>query len=202
MGGGYCVSWVRGGKWEGAPVPDEPKNKLRPSGNARSLPLARCDPSFAWYPSTTTSVPGSRDSLVNPRRKSTFGVPASTAQFSTVPSGFFTSTCIQVWGLTHSIFVMVPLKLTGLFASNSAAKAWCADTDAAPPHIARPATTTAVASFLRIDFSLLPRFEPGWTPWPAAARYPDSGYSASALIIYRRYRCTNHRTCHRKAPCE
>src|SRR5260370_37488122 len=114
MGGGYCVSWVRGGKWEGGRVPDEPRNNFRPSGNVRSLPLARCDPSFAWYPSTTTSVPGSRDSLVNPRRKSTFGVPASTAQFSTVPSGFFTSACIQVGGLIQFVFVMVPLIRTGL----------------------------------------------------------------------------------------
>ena len=34
---------------------------------------------------------GSRDAFVKPLRKSTFGVPASNAQASTVPSGFFTS---------------------------------------------------------------------------------------------------------------
>ena len=48
------------------------------------------------------------ESLVKPRRNRTFGVPASNAQFSTLPSGFFTSICSQTWGLIHSIFVMVP----------------------------------------------------------------------------------------------
>src|SRR6516225_8269445 len=101
------------------------------------------------------SVPGSKDSLVNPRRNRTFGVPASIAQLSTEPSVFFTSTCSQVWGLTHSILVMVPLKFTGLFASNSAAKAWCADADDVHPNIARPMTPTAKVSFVCIDFLLL-----------------------------------------------
>src|SRR5712671_6979755 len=72
------------------------------------------------------------------------------AQFSDVPSGFFTSTCSQVWGLTHSIFVIVPLKLTGLLASNSAANAWWADTEDDHPVIARPVTQTAMASFVCI----------------------------------------------------
>src|SRR5262252_9860613 len=101
----------------------------------------------------TISVPGTSDSLVNPRRNRTFGVPASIAQFTTLPSAFFTSTCSQVWGLTHSIFVIVPLKFTGLFASNSAANAWCAEAEDAHPEIARP-MQTAMASFVRIDFLL------------------------------------------------
>src|ERR1700686_1885304 len=113
----------------GAPVPDEPRNNLRPSANVRSLPLARCDPSLDWYPSIAISVPGSKDSFLNPRRNRTLAVPASMAQFITVPSEPFTSTCSQVWGVTHSVFVIVPLKVTGLFASNSAANAWCADAE-------------------------------------------------------------------------
>ncbi len=32
----------------GAPVPDEPRNSFRPSGNVTSLPLALFDPSLAW----------------------------------------------------------------------------------------------------------------------------------------------------------
>src|SRR5713226_9458815 len=103
------------------------------------------------------SVPGSKDSLVNPRRNSTFGVPASIAHFTTVPSGFLTSTCNQVLGLTHSIFVIVPLKFTGLLASNSAANAWCADAEDAHPDIARPVIQTAMVSFVRIDCLLLHR---------------------------------------------
>src|SRR5215468_2474403 len=120
----YCVfGGVPGVNSYGAPVPEDPRNNFFPSGKVRSRPLARLVPSFDWYPSMTISVPGNNESLVNPRRNSTFGVPASMAQLTTVPSGFFTSTCNQVWGLTHSIFVMVPLKFTGLFASNSAANA-------------------------------------------------------------------------------
>src|ERR1700722_8355119 len=108
----------------------------------------------------TTSVPGTRVSLVNPRRNSTFGVPASMAQLTSVPSGCCTSTCSQEWGLTHSIFVIVPLKFTGLLASNSAANAWCADAEGAHPDIARPVAQTAMASFVRIDCLLLLRPEP------------------------------------------
>jgi hypothetical protein len=56
--------------------------------------------------------------------------------------------------LTHSIFVTVPCIARGLFASNSAAKAWCADTDTAATmnESARPAATTT--SFVRIAFNL------------------------------------------------
>src|SRR5437773_7196161 len=96
-------------------------------------------------------MPGCKVSLVNPRRNRTFGVPASIAQLTTMPSGCFTEMCSQQWGLTHSIFVIVPVKFTGLFASNSAAKAWCADAEDAHPDIARPVTQTAMTSFVRID---------------------------------------------------
>src|SRR6266853_2464800 len=164
---GCCAYWVLGGaagvNSYGAPVPEEPRNNLRPSGKVRSLPLARCVPSFDWYPSTTISVPGTSESLVNPRRNRTFGVPASTAHFTTVPSGFFTSTCNQVWGLTHSIFVIIPLKFTGLLASNSAANAWCAEAEDAHPDIAKP-MQTAKASFVRIDFLLHYRTKKGHPP--------------------------------------
>src|SRR5258707_11923401 len=98
----------------------------------------------------TISVPGNSDSFVKPRRKSTFGVPPSSAQFSADPSGFFTSMWIHTWGLVHSIFEIVPLKFTGLFASNSAANAWCADTEVDHPVIARPMIQTDMASFVRI----------------------------------------------------
>src|SRR5690242_13008759 len=105
------------------------------------------------------------------------------AQFSTVPSGFFTSTCIQVWGFTHSILVMVPLKLTGLLASNSAAKAWCADTDVAPPQTARPAMMTTVANFVRIDFSLLPRVKQEGRHGPRRLEYPDQDMWRPLLLL-------------------
>src|SRR5882672_6821852 len=90
----------------GATVPEEPRNNLRPSGKVRSRPLARRDPSFDWYPSIKTSRPGCKVFLVNPRRNRTFGVPASMAQLTTVPSASFTATCSQQWGLIHSIFVI------------------------------------------------------------------------------------------------
>src|SRR6266853_1211045 len=182
---GCCAYWVLGGaagvNSYGAPVPDEPRNNLRPSGNVRSLPLARFVPSFDWYPSTTISVPGIKESLVNPRRNRTFGVPASIAQFTTVPSGFFTETCSQVWGLTHSIFEIVPLKFTGLFASNSEANAWCADTEVDHPVTARPVIQTAMASFVRIG--CLPaahRIKMG--ALPRRFNYPELGYWRPSVL--------------------
>jgi hypothetical protein len=49
---GYFAYWVPGGvpgvNSYGAPVPEEPRNNLRPSGKVRSRPLARCDPSLDW----------------------------------------------------------------------------------------------------------------------------------------------------------
>ncbi len=61
--------------------------------------------------------------LLIPCRNRLFGDPASIIQFSTVPSGFFTAMCIQACGLIHSIFVTVPVNLTGFLASNSEANA-------------------------------------------------------------------------------
>src|SRR5262245_28612866 len=134
----------------GAPVPVEPRNNLRPSARVISLPFALCDPSLDWYPSTTTLVPGSRASFLKPRRNKTFGVPASKAQFSTLPSGFFTSTSSQTWGLVHCILVTVPSNLTGLLASNSAAKAWWAESGAATAVNNKTTTALTKASFVRI----------------------------------------------------
>src|SRR5262245_39856621 len=88
----YQLYFCPAGSSYGAPVPVEPRNKWRPSARVISLPFALCDPSLDWYPSTMTLVPGSRASFLKPRRNKTFGVPASKAQFSTLPSGFFTST--------------------------------------------------------------------------------------------------------------
>jgi hypothetical protein len=44
----------------GAPVPDDPMNNLRPSGYVRSRPFARFVPSFARYPETEIAIPGLR----------------------------------------------------------------------------------------------------------------------------------------------
>src|SRR5262245_45135734 len=90
--------------------------------------------------------------LFQPRRSSAFGAPPSTAQVSTFPSGPFTSMWIQECGLLHSILMTVPLIVTGLFASNSAANEWCA-------RIGTAAATNSAAmtenSFIRTG-SLLP----------------------------------------------
>src|SRR5207237_2654621 len=88
----YFTLCPPGGSSYGAPVPVEPRNNLRPSAKVISLPFALLEPSLDWYPSTTIFVPSGREFFVKPRRNKTFGVPASKAQFSTVPSGFFTST--------------------------------------------------------------------------------------------------------------
>src|SRR5262245_39219516 len=139
----------------GAPVPEEPRNSVRPSGSVRSRPLARREPSLARYPSTTMTVPGSSASLVKPRRNSTFGVPASMAHCSTLPPAEGTSMWIQTWGLTHSILLTTAFSnLTGLLASNSAAKAWCADVGVDAISNAAPAANAAPrAVVLRIIVS-------------------------------------------------
>src|SRR5262249_21722613 len=168
----------------GAPVLGEPRTSLRTSGKLWSLPLARRSPSFDWYPSTTISVPGTNDSLVNPRRNRTFGVPASIAQFTTVPSGCFTSICNHVWGLTHSIFVIVPLKFTGLFASNSAANAWCAEAADVHPDIARPVIQATNVSFVRID-CLLSHIEPRKVLLPTAAQLSRARIFGAVHVTYR-----------------
>src|SRR5262245_19797709 len=102
------------------------------------------------------TVPGKSDCFVNPRRKSTFGVPASNAHSSTVPSAFFTFIWSQTCGLVHSILVTVPVNSTGFFASNSAAKAWWADTDTAVPprHNAIPEITMTNFTVMRSTFLL------------------------------------------------
>ncbi len=43
----FGATWFSGVNSYGAPVPDDPRNSLRPSGNVRSLPFALLDPSFA-----------------------------------------------------------------------------------------------------------------------------------------------------------
>ena len=48
---------------------------------------------------------------------------ADFLRMSAEPSSFLMEMCIHVCGLTHSILVIVPLKFTGLLASNSAANA-------------------------------------------------------------------------------
>ena len=59
-------------------MPDEPTNSFLPSGKVMSRPLARFEPSFAWKPSTTISVPSGSEFLFHPRRSSAFGAPPST----------------------------------------------------------------------------------------------------------------------------
>src|SRR5436305_7268111 len=79
--------------------------------------------------------------------------------------------CSQVWGLTHSILVIFPLKFTGLLESNSAANAWCASAADAHPDIARPVTATTMASFVRIICLLLvPKPDQTFT----SSAFPDS----------------------------
>src|SRR5262245_22792397 len=63
--------------------------------------------------------------------------------------------CNQTCGLTHSILVTVPFMLTGLFASNSAANAWCAVSDAAAARKRPNPAATATTSFVCIGFNLL-----------------------------------------------
>jgi hypothetical protein len=59
----------------------------------------------------------------------------SNFQFATLPLSSFTSTKKWLWGLVHSIFVTVPVRVTGLFESYSAPKEWCATSGIAASNI-------------------------------------------------------------------
>src|SRR6266849_4606279 len=107
------------GPSSGAPVPDEPTKKSRPSANLTVLPFTVGEPPLARNPSTTISVPNAKSVFRKPRLISAFGGPNSTAQFTTVPSEPFTSMKIHPWGFDHSIFVSDPFKVIGCFSSNS-----------------------------------------------------------------------------------
>src|SRR5947207_15519255 len=94
-------------------------NNFFPSGNVRSPPLARFEPSLARNPWTVTSVPGGTEFLFQPRRSSAFGAPPSIIHATTFPSEPFTSMWSHGWGLIHSILVTVPFNVTGLDPSNT-----------------------------------------------------------------------------------
>src|SRR5207249_2262025 len=165
----YGYPFFLGSLSYGAPVPDEPRKSVWPLGRVRSRPLARSDPSFDWYPSTTTSMPICSESLVRPRRSSVFGVPASIIHSSVVPSGFFTSTWIHTWGLIHSIFVTAPRNLTGRFASNSALNAWWAMTGAISSSAPIPPATNDNRARIGLT-SLEPVLAPSPHSSPGSAR--------------------------------
>src|SRR5262249_22643183 len=66
----HAELYFLGGSWS---PPDDPTNSFLPSGKVMSRPLALLLPSFARYPSTTTTVPSSSVVRVKPRRNSVFG---------------------------------------------------------------------------------------------------------------------------------
>ena len=94
-----------------------------PSGNVMSRAFAVVDPSLAWKPSMTSSVPTGTEFLFRPRRISAFGAPHSIAQVNTWPFSSSTSMWIHECGLIHSVLATLPRNCSGRFASNSAEKA-------------------------------------------------------------------------------
>src|SRR6267154_2057707 len=61
-----------------------------------------------------------------------------------------------MWGFCHSTLVTVPVNVTGLLASNSAAKEWCASTGTAARSRPKAATKTEIflISSLHAKFTL------------------------------------------------
>src|SRR5262245_28283801 len=109
--------------------------------------------------------------FVTPSRISWFGLPPSTNQRTTWPSGPFTSMWNQECGLIISHFTRVPSSFIGLFTSNSAEKAWCARSDADASTNPTPATTNA--RFVLIAVSPLRRPEGLRLPTtPLLRRFP------------------------------
>src|SRR5262249_30243657 len=85
----------------------------------RALPMLV--PSFACDPSTAISSPTFMVFRVQPWRMRPFGLPISIPQLTVLPSAPDTSMKKYVWGFCHSILVTMPLRVSGLVASNSAA---------------------------------------------------------------------------------
>ena len=61
-----------------------------------------------------------------PLQSAAAGLPPSINHSVTLPSGSFTATWNQEWGLTISHLINEPFRVSGLLTSNSAANAWCA----------------------------------------------------------------------------
>src|SRR5205823_4232151 len=111
------------GPYRSAVGADPPLKSSRPSGNLMERPFATGPPAFARKPVISTSVPALIVSVLQPSRIRALGAPSSKRQLVVVPSASLTSTYSHACGLVNSIFVTVPLTLTGLFTSNSAANA-------------------------------------------------------------------------------
>src|SRR5689334_12261496 len=65
---------------------EPPRNSRFPSLKVMFDPFATFSPFFARYPSTVTSVPGSSDSFVKPRRNRILGLPPSIIHVTSLPS--------------------------------------------------------------------------------------------------------------------
>src|SRR5262249_19177996 len=96
-----------------------------------------------------------------PRRSSVFGLPPSHIHTSLVPSGLTISTWIHVCGLIHSIFTILPLRITGRLASNSDPKAWCAASGTAMTHAATAVNRKSVQLLLCMCISMYLSFRTG-----------------------------------------
>src|SRR5215469_8132583 len=99
-----------------------------------------------------TSSPAGKVVLVTPRRSNVLGLPPSNIQISLVPSGLIISTWIQVCGLTHSIFTILPLTRTGALESNSDPNAWCAAAGCEVINNRTALHKSDVRSFVRIEY--------------------------------------------------
>ena len=69
------------------------------------------------------SVPIGRVSFVTPFLIKEFGLPPSKPQFTTLPSGSFTSSQNHEWGFIISTLVITPWRTIGFELSNVAANA-------------------------------------------------------------------------------
>src|SRR5512135_2252094 len=80
--------------------------------------------------------PGFNEFLVQPRRRTADGLPASPAQWERFPWSSFTSNMSMVWGLAHTNFVTVACFKTTALSVLYAALPWCANDG--PQTVRRP----------------------------------------------------------------
>jgi hypothetical protein len=95
-------------------------------------------PFFAPNPSTLMTSPVLTLSRPQPSRSKSLIPTSSIAQFWTLPLSFLASMKSHACGFVYSIFVTVPVNLTGRLTSNSAANEWCDAAGAAASNHATP----------------------------------------------------------------
>src|SRR5262249_18524534 len=101
---------------------DEPPASSRPSDNFTDFTFARSFFDFDIHASTVIWSPIFKVFRFHPARVSAFGLPISSVHVFIWPFWSFASMYNMACGFVHSTLLTVPVRVTGLVQSYSAAK--------------------------------------------------------------------------------